>query len=58
MYTLVVALAAALLSFAAVVSAQQLDLIKNMCVRFDHQCRALFVVRYFKYYIGSNLGQQ
>lgn len=56
MYTLITAGAAALLSFT--VSAQQLDLIKNMCVRFDHQCRTLFAVRQFKGYSGSNLGQQ
>ncbi|MCJ1270815.1 hypothetical protein MMC22_010712 [Lobaria immixta] len=37
MYTFVAAVAAALLSFAVEISAQQLDLIKNMCVRYDHQ---------------------
>ncbi|MCJ1470714.1 hypothetical protein MMC07_009361 [Pseudocyphellaria aurata] len=37
MYALIVAIAAVLLNFVVYVSAQQLDLIKNMCVRFDHQ---------------------
>ena len=58
MYTLVAVLVAALLSLAAQVTAQQLDRIKNMCVRYDHQCMAPFIICHCKDYIGSNLGQQ
>ena len=39
-------IAAALLSLAASVYAQQLDPINNMCNRFDHQCGCLCSMRF------------
>lgn len=38
MYSSSTALVTALLGSAVAISAQQLDPIKNMCTRFDHQC--------------------
>ena len=35
----VAAVACYLLSLIASMSAQELDPIKNMCIRFDHQCK-------------------
>ena len=42
MYSSFTALITALLGIAVGISAQQLDPIKNMCTRFDHQCEPPF----------------
>ena len=48
MYSSFTALITALLGIAVGISAQQLDPIKNMCTRFDHQCEPPFLSIWFQ----------